>query len=135
MGNAIFGLMFKILWSNPSHPEKSIFQSISNAHINSTDGKSSQNWSRKWYGLLYFDQNFSRYFKLKLLLFCWLSTFSAFFVILILYISRSLHRNIANHTIFGISFLSSFHRYYLYVHLRYSEKYFFQDVRGLTIEF
>ena len=130
-----FCLMFKMIWSNPSHPKKSIFQSISYAPINTTDGKSSQNWSRKWYGLLYFDQNFSRYFKLKLLLFCWLSTFSAFFVTLILYISRSLHRNIANQTIFVISFFSSFHRFYLYVHLRYAEKYFFQDVRGLTIEF
>ena len=84
-GTCHFGLIFKILWSRH---EKCIFQSISNAHINSTDGKSSQNWSWKWYGLLYFDQNFSRYFKLKLLLFCCLNTFSAFFVTLILYLQK-----------------------------------------------
>ena len=127
--------IFKILWSNPSYPEKSDFQSISNAYISCTNGKSSKNWSGKWYGLLCFHGNFLKYFKLKLHLFCWLSTFLTFYRFLILYISRSFYRNIANHTIFQIRLSSSFHWYYLYTHLRYSEKHFFQGKKGLTIEF
>ena len=61
MGNTIFAAIFKILWSNTSYLEKSVFQSISNAYINGTNGKTSQKRSGKWYGLLYFDENFSRY--------------------------------------------------------------------------
>ena len=49
-------------------------------------------------------------------------------------ISISFHRNISNHTIFLISFSSSFHWCYLYTHLINSEKYFFQAMRDLTIE-
>ena len=46
--------------------------------MNAAIGKNSKNWSRKWYGLLYFDENLRRYEWLKLHLFCWLSTFPRF---------------------------------------------------------
>ena len=122
--------ILKILWSNLSYPEKSDFQSISNAYLSSTNGKSSIIWSGKWYVLLCSDKNFSKYKgseiykKWKK---CWVSKIN---VVSTWNISRSFHGNIANHTIFQISFSSSFHWCNLYTHLRYSENHFFSRYEG-----
>ena len=81
-----------------------------------------QNCNKRFYFSKYEETNIHKKWEK-----CWLSKINA---VSTWNISRSFHRNIANHTIFSISFSSSFHWYYLYTHFRFSEKHFFCEYEG-----
>ena len=59
-----------IIKSNPLYAKNADFSSFSNAKMNSTNRKSSKNWPRKWYSLIFFNENFPRYFMLKIVFLC-----------------------------------------------------------------
>ena len=110
-------VIFPICGSTPLYGINIILWSCSNAKMNGTSGKSSKNWSRKWYGLLCFDENLPRYGWLKIHKNwgkCWISKIN---VISIPHISVSFHQNITNHTIFWTSFSRSFHWHHSFMHL------------------
>ena len=85
--------------------------------MNITSGKSSKNCSKKWYGSLCFNENLRRYEGLKIHKKREKCRVSKINVVSILHISVSFHWNIANHTIFLTSLLSSFHRCHSFWHL------------------
>ena len=111
--NIFYETIFKCLQSSSLYARNTNFSSCLNWKSNSTIRKSLKRWSRKWYGLLYFDENF-KIWRIEDLRKCWVSSFFPFNGFSILHILKSFHRNIANHTIFLISFSSSFWWYYCF---------------------
>ena len=77
-GTWFYDVIFNCLRSSSLYARNTIFSSCLNWKSNSTIGKSLISWSIKWYGLLYFNGNFSRYEGLKICYMvanCWISSF------------------------------------------------------------
>ena len=72
------GIIFIFLWSNPLYAKNTNFKSCSKAKFNATTRKNSKKWPIKWYGMLCFDENYLRYFKLKLCIFADSALFTEF---------------------------------------------------------
>ena len=132
LGNFFYGTKLIICWSKPLYTKNTSFWNSSNSKMNVTILKSSKNWSIKWYGLIWFEENFSSYnwskFQKKCEK-CWISKIN---VISTWNISRIVYRNISNYTIFSTSCLSFFEWCHSFLNQRNYKNWYFWCIRALT---